>query len=170
MDRQIFRDCFKQWLAYKPNKRKDWPVLEDIYYQELSRFTQVQLIEALGRLLAKNQFFPDIAEITKEVYAFSPKKSEGMVSKRGDRERELNELCIMADRMLEHKLGVDFHGMYLEGKPLEVTMPEDAPQWMEKLVDAAINRFWQTEEQTYMRGTLGKSVIDEVMGSGRSAA
>ena len=60
--------------------------------------------------------------------------------------------------------------MYLEGKPLEVTMPEDAPQWMEKLVDAAINRFWQTEEQTYMRGTLGKSVIDEVMGSGRSAA
>jgi hypothetical protein len=170
MDRQTFRDCFKQWLAYKPNKRKDWPTLEDIYFQELSRFTQVQLTEALGRLLTKNQFFPDIAEITKEVYAFSPQKSDGIVAKRGDRERELNDLTIMADRMLEHKLGVEFHGMYLEGKPLEVTMPEDAPVWMEKLVDAAIKRFYSTEEQTYMRGTLGKWVIDEYSGAGRSAA
>lgn len=169
MDRQMFKDCFKQWLAYKPNKRKDWPVLEDIYFQELSRFTQVQLTEALGRLLTKNQFFPDIAEITKEIYAFAPKKSEGVVAKRGEKEREINDLCIKADRMLEHKLGVDFHGMYSEGKAMEISMPEDAPAWMEKLVDAAINRFWETEEQSYMRGTLGKWVTDEHLGQGGQA-
>ena len=170
MDRETFRNCFKQWLAYKPNKRKDWPTLEDIYYQELSRFTEVQLVEALGRLLTKNQFFPDIAEITKEVYAFSPKKAEGVVAKRGDRERLINELCVMADRMLEHKLGVDFHGMYLEGKAMEISMPEDSPPWMEKLVDAAINRFHGTEEQSYLRGTLGKWVTDEYMNQNGQAA
>jgi hypothetical protein len=170
MERETFRNCFKQWLAYKPNKRKDWPTLEGIYYQELGRFSEGQLIEALGRLLTKNQFFPDIAEITKEIHAFSPKKTESMVAKRGDRERLINELCVMADRMLEHKLGVDFHGMYVEGEPMEISMPEDAPPWMEKLVDAVINRFYETEEQSYMRGTLGKLVTDEYMNqTGRAA-
>ena len=61
IDKQAFEDCFKQWLSYKPNKRKDWPALKGIYYQELSRFSEVQLREALGRMLTKNNYL-DIEE------------------------------------------------------------------------------------------------------------
>ena len=63
MDIDTFDRCFKQWLAYK-GKRKDWPQLRDVYFQELGKHTEVQLKEALGRLLTKNNYFPDIAELS----------------------------------------------------------------------------------------------------------
>ena len=146
MDIDTFDRCFKQWLAYK-GKRKDRPQLRDVYYQELGKHTEVQLKEALGRLLTKNNYFPDIAEITNELRSAYKSKPDQQGS--GARKTEkINQNVLLADRLLDYKLGL--------GK-----MPEDAPFWMDDFVTEAIRRFHGGERENYMRGTLGKWIVDE---------
>ena len=148
MDIDTFDRCFKQWLAYK-GKRKDWPQLRDVYFQELGKHTEVQLKEALGRLLTKNNYFPDIAEISNELR--SNKKSDGQNQGSSAKRTELiNDNVLLADRLLDYKLGL--------GK-----MPEDAPFWMDDFVTEAINRFHGGERENYLRGTLGKWITDETV-------
>ena len=147
MDIDTFDRCFKQWLAYKPNKKKDWPQIREIYYQELGKHTEVQLKEALGRLLTKNNYFPDIAEITNELrsaYKSKPEHQGGSARKT----EKINDNVLLADRLLDYKLGL--------GK-----MPDDAPFWMDDFVTEAINRFHNSDRENYMRGTLGKWITDE---------
>lgn len=165
MDRETIDDCFRQWLAYKPNKKKDWPVLRDIYLQELGKYNVNLLREALGRLLTSSQYFPDISEITKEIRAIQGNKGGGSTKSSAEREQELNGLVITAYRLLEHKLGSEFHG-----HDFHVAKPEGIPPGMENIVDAAIKRFYNTDRQNYLYGTLGKWVVDYYADNAREAA
>jgi hypothetical protein len=105
IDKQAFEDCFKQWLSYKPNKRKDWPALKGIYYQELSRFSEVQLREALGRMLTKNNYFPDIAEITAEIRSVKSVDDVAGTLSKSELERAIYDHVLKADRYLDSILG-----------------------------------------------------------------
>jgi len=155
LDRDTIDACFKQWLTYKPNKKKDWPVLRDIYLQELGKYSENALREALGRLLTTNQYFPDIAEITKEIRSLQGNKKGASTKSAPERDEYLNNLVIKAYRLLEHKLGAEFHG-----HDYYVAKPNDLPPGMENIVDAAIKKFYKTDRQNYLYGTMAKWVVD----------
>lgn len=165
IDKQAFEDCFKQWLSYKPNKRKDWPALKGIYYQELSRFSEVQLREALGRMLTKNNYFPDIAEITAEIRSVKSVDDVAGTLSKSELERAIYDHVLKADRYLDSILGPEFHGHQIVAEE-----PEGIPRWMDKMVRHAIKVFHGTDRQNYMRGTLLKWVTDHVSKNGVAAS
>lgn len=133
LDPETFDKCFTLAKTYWPRamKVKEWEAQKPIYYQELKMFTEAQLTEALGRLIATNEYFPDIREIRNEI-------AKGQTAKPQVARDE--SLWLEGEHYLDSSFGVKY------------TKGQDLPAWAVDAIKDAIQKGARVARATQRSG------------------